>query len=114
MCRRFHGCSRRKLVIARAYARLSSSKARPHAGLARSCAASLAFVGRDPNWGAALLPNKESVMNLKSCAMVVSFGVSTVLGAGTALSADKEATTAKTAEVLGKLHHSNQMEVAAG
>jgi putative membrane protein len=37
----------------------------------------------------------------------------TVLGAGTALGADNEA-SAKTAEVLAKLHHSNQMEVAAG
>jgi putative membrane protein len=52
-------------------------------------------------------------MNLTSCATVVSIGVFTVFGAGTALSADKEA-SAQTAEVLGKLHHSNQMEIAAG
>ena len=52
-------------------------------------------------------------MNLKSCATVVSIGVFTLLGAGTALSADKGA-TAQTAEVLSKLHHANQMEVAAG
>ena len=59
-------------------------------------------------------------MSLKSCAMVVSFGVVTVLYAGPALCADKEAAapskdaTAQTAQVLSKLHQSNQMEVAAG
>jgi putative membrane protein len=52
-------------------------------------------------------------MSLKSCAMVLSFGVFTVLGAGTAQGADKEG-NAQTAEVLSKLHHSNQMEIAAG
>jgi putative membrane protein len=52
-------------------------------------------------------------MNLKSCAVVVSFGIFAVLGTGTAQAADKEA-TAQTAEVLNKLHHSNQMEIAAG
>lgn len=52
-------------------------------------------------------------MSLKSCGMVVSFGVFTVLGAGAAQGADKEV-NAQTAEVLGKLHHSNQMEIAAG
>jgi putative membrane protein len=66
-------------------------------------------------------------MNLKSCAMVVSFGVVTVLSAGPARGADKAATTpdkaaaapdkaatAQTAQVLTKLHQSNQMEIAAG
>jgi len=52
-------------------------------------------------------------MNLTSCATVVSIGVFTLLGAGTAQAADKAA-TAQTAEVLGKLHHSNQMEIACG
>jgi putative membrane protein len=52
-------------------------------------------------------------MNVKSCATVVSFGVFAVLGAGTARGADKEA-AAQTAQVLSKLHHSNQMEIAAG
>ena len=52
-------------------------------------------------------------MNLKSCGMAVAFGVFTLLGTGAALGADKEA-SAQTAEVLGKLHHSNQMEIAAG
>lgn len=51
-------------------------------------------------------------MNLTSCA-VVSIGVFTLLGAGAAQAADK-AGSAQTAEVLTKLHHSNQMEVAAG
>jgi putative membrane protein len=62
-------------------------------------------------------------MNLKSCAMVVSFGAVTVLCAGPASSADKAATapaappkeaSAQTAQVLTKLHQSNQMEIAAG
>jgi putative membrane protein len=52
-------------------------------------------------------------MKLTSCATVASIGIFTVLGSGTALSADKEA-SAHTAEVLGKLHHANQMEIAAG
>jgi len=52
-------------------------------------------------------------MKLTSCATVVSIGIFTLLGAGTAQGADKQA-TAQTSEVLGKLHHSNQMEVAAG
>jgi putative membrane protein len=52
-------------------------------------------------------------MNLRSCATVISLGVFAVLGASTAQGADKDA-TAQTADVLSKLHHSNQMEVAAG
>ena len=52
-------------------------------------------------------------MNLRSCAKVVSFGALALFGAGRAQSADKAA-TAQTAEVLSKLHHANQMEVAAG
>ena len=52
-------------------------------------------------------------MKLTICATVLSIVMFTVLGAGTALSADKEG-SAQTAEVLSKLHHSNQMEVAAG
>jgi putative membrane protein len=52
-------------------------------------------------------------MNGKSCAVVVSLGVFAALGAGPARAADNPA-AAQTAEVLGKLHHSNQMEVAAG
>jgi putative membrane protein len=52
-------------------------------------------------------------MNVRSCAKIVSFAVVALFGAGSAQSADKEA-TAQTAEVLSKLHHSNQMEVAAG
>jgi putative membrane protein len=52
-------------------------------------------------------------MQLRSYAMLVSFGTVAVFGLGTARSADKDATV-ETAEVLGKLHHSNQMEVAAG
>jgi putative membrane protein len=52
-------------------------------------------------------------MKLTSCATVVSIGVFTVLGAGTALSADKDA-SGQTAQVLSKLHHSNQMEISAG
>jgi len=52
-------------------------------------------------------------MNLKSCAIVLSFGIFAVLRPGTSQAADNEAST-QTAEVLSKLHHSNQMEVAAG
>src|SRR5689334_6150049 len=52
-------------------------------------------------------------MNLKSCAIVVSFGIFAVLRPDTSQAADKEASM-QTAEVLSKLHHSNQMEVAAG
>lgn len=52
-------------------------------------------------------------MNLTNCGLAVVFGVLTLLGAGTAVGADREA-NAQTAEVLGKLHHSNQMEIAAG
>jgi putative membrane protein len=52
-------------------------------------------------------------MNLRSCAIIVSFGVLSVSGSGAAQGADREA-SAQTAEVLGKLHHSNQMEIAAG
>jgi hypothetical protein len=52
-------------------------------------------------------------MNLTSCATVVSIGVFAALGTGPALSADKAASP-QTAEVLGKLHHSKQMEIAAG
>lgn len=59
-------------------------------------------------------------MTLKSCAIVVSFGVATVLCAGPARGTAKEAAapdkaaTAQTAQVLTKLHQSNQMEIAAG
>jgi putative membrane protein len=54
-------------------------------------------------------------MNFSRCAKVVSVGVVSVLswGAVAAQGAEKE-TTAQTAQVLGKLHHANQMEVAAG
>jgi putative membrane protein len=52
-------------------------------------------------------------MNLTSCATVVSIGIFMLLGAGTGQAADKGA-NAQTAEVLSKLHHANQMEVAAG
>jgi putative membrane protein len=53
-------------------------------------------------------------MNLKSWATVVSFGVFAAFAAGGARGADKAAASMQTAEVLTKLHHANQMEVAAG
>lgn len=52
-------------------------------------------------------------MNLKTCGMAVAFGVFALLDAGAALGANKEAGP-QIAEVLTKLHHSNQMEIAAG
>lgn len=52
-------------------------------------------------------------MNLRSYAMLVVFGLGTLARGGVARGAD-ENSAAQTEEVLMKLHHSNQMEVAAG
>ena len=52
-------------------------------------------------------------MKLRNHGIFVSFGVAAILCAGIARAADK-AGSSQTAEVLGKLHQSNQMEVAAG
>jgi len=52
-------------------------------------------------------------MKLRSCGMLLAFGLAVLARAGAAHSADDQA-TAQTEEVLLKLHHSNQMEVAAG
>jgi putative membrane protein len=52
-------------------------------------------------------------MKLRSCGILLAFGLAVLARAGTARSADNEA-AAQTEEVLLKLHHSNQMEVAAG
>ena len=50
-------------------------------------------------------------MKLRSCVMFGSFGVAAFVLAGSAQGAEP---ASDTAEVLGKLHHSNQMEVEAG
>ncbi len=52
-------------------------------------------------------------MKLRQLEVCVSFGLAAVLFGGVASSADKPS-AADTASVLSKLHHSNQMEVAAG
>jgi putative membrane protein len=51
-------------------------------------------------------------MKLRSCGMLLAFGLTVLTRAGTAQSADEA--TAQTEEVLLKLHHANQMEIAAG
>jgi len=52
-------------------------------------------------------------MKLQELGMILSFGTAAFLFGGAARSADTAA-SAESAKVLNKLHHSNQMEIAAG
>jgi putative membrane protein len=55
---------------------------------------------------------REATMKLRTCGMLVGCGIAAWAWAGAARADD--AAAPKTEEVLLKLHHSNQMEVAAG